>query len=192
MIGSPLAIKKLQDFYNLDLDLDYITSDIFKDRDSGNPQSSVVKVIQTLPTREDSVPPESALRPTGVVVQARKRHRALSIAGIEDARGGCIQQEHAASNGHHVGEKRLPKRQRLQEVSRSPSPNLNLTHNSPDEPLPSREMEENGISTALASDDEHGDTDNQRSRTAPASHRAGDVQRICECSLAPGWIQVIS
>ncbi|KAI9782180.1 MAG: hypothetical protein M1816_001971 [Peltula sp. TS41687] len=132
---APLKIKKLQDFYTLDLDLDYVVADIFKDRDSGTPLSSIVKVTQTQPTRESSVPLESALRPHRLSAYGRKRARAESDSEA-DTFNRFIKREAGGIDGSRYRERRTVKRRRLQEISRSSSPTSDQ-----DRPLPSRERE---------------------------------------------------
>ncbi|KAF8475689.1 Cdc14 phosphatase binding protein N-terminus-domain-containing protein [Kalaharituber pfeilii] len=57
-----LIIHKLQDADSNDLDLSYTVGDVFSDK-STDKNSSVVRVIQSSPDRESSIPPESGLRP---------------------------------------------------------------------------------------------------------------------------------
>ncbi|KAI9824359.1 MAG: hypothetical protein M1826_007381 [Phylliscum demangeonii] len=117
---APLVIKKLQDCYKLDLDLDYRVGDVFKDRDSATPQSSVVRVIQSLATRESSLPLESALRPQ------RKRLRSPSTTIAHNEWGVPIKREPGLVLESQYGGRKASKRQRLQEISRSPSPDISL------------------------------------------------------------------
>ncbi|KAK6344068.1 hypothetical protein TWF696_007714 [Orbilia brochopaga] len=61
--NRPLNIQRLQDSEGNDLDLNYIVGDVFDDK-SSNRETSIVRVIHKDVLRDDSVPPESGLRPT--------------------------------------------------------------------------------------------------------------------------------
>ncbi|EPS41723.1 hypothetical protein H072_4366 [Dactylellina haptotyla CBS 200.50] len=60
--NRPLNIQRLQDSEGNDLDLTYTVGDVFDDK-SSNREGSIVKVIHKDVLRDESVPPESGLRP---------------------------------------------------------------------------------------------------------------------------------
>lgn len=130
----PLAIKKLHDYYDLDLDLAYIVGDVFKDRDSGIVQSSIVKVLQAPSARESSLPAQSALRPHLPDSARRKRPWDRCSTCLRDGITP-IKQERDGATSDGVNEGRKLKRARLEQIERSPSPRSD----DPDQPLQSRE-----------------------------------------------------
>jgi hypothetical protein len=137
---SALEIEKLQDGYNLDLDLAYVVGDVLKDRDSGTPVSSIVKVIQACSTHESPVPPQSTLRPRShsFGVNRRKRPRDAGLVDGWSSPEPFIKPELEGPLPSKPEGRRSTKKRRLHEVQRSLSPDSNEA----DEPLPSHEVDE--------------------------------------------------
>jgi hypothetical protein len=125
---SPLNIKKLQDVYENDLDLEYTVRDVFDDK-SADQQNSVVRVLQTPATRDSSVPPQSALRPHIHGLAGRKR----THGGLDNSREGIVVGG-AEKRRSEPRSGRSGKRQRIQEISRDEGEEVD-----PDLPLPSKE-----------------------------------------------------
>jgi hypothetical protein len=121
-----LNIKKLQDVYENDLDLEYTVRDVFDDK-SADQQNSVVRVLQEPTARESSVPPQSALRPYIHGLTGRKRTHG-GFGGLRDDMRGSI-----GRRGSEPRSGRSNKRQRIQEISRDEE------EVDPDLPLPSKE-----------------------------------------------------
>ena len=137
----------MQDGHDLDLDLCYVVSDIFKDRDSANPTSSIVKVIQQPSTRESSVPPQSALRPRQFALAGNKRPRTgAPIDGWQAQRPYIKEEQYQPGQPRGQGQ-RAAKRPRLQEIQLSASPELDA-----DRALPSQEGDTPEIVSATAYD----------------------------------------
>ncbi|KAK6495862.1 hypothetical protein TWF481_002907 [Arthrobotrys musiformis] len=102
----PLNIQRLQDSEGNDLDLTYTVSNIFDDK-SSNRDGSIVKIIHKDILREESVPPESGLRPGG-----SKKRSIQSLAPVAESEEGL-------DGGEEVEEIKVPvnlhpsKRQKL-------------------------------------------------------------------------------
>ncbi|KAI9782450.1 MAG: hypothetical protein M1839_004936 [Geoglossum umbratile] len=124
----PLNIKKLQDVYENDLDLEYTVRDVFDDK-SADQQNSVVRVLQAPATRDSSVPPQSALRPHIHGLAGRKR----THGGLGSSREGIVVAG-AEKKRSEPRSGRSGKRQRIQEISRDEEEEVD-----PDLPLPSKE-----------------------------------------------------
>ncbi|KAI9756490.1 MAG: hypothetical protein M4579_003829 [Chaenotheca gracillima] len=165
-----LQVKKLQDYNDLDLDLEYVVGDVFKDRDSPNPLSSIVKIFQAPTLRESSVPPQSALSPRqlGSAGSKRARRHPARNQGLSSLREEVPQ--HSSSQSGSASEGSRPsKRQRVQKglTSASKVPD-------PDKPVPSREISVEGTGQGHRAGLETGHSsvieDSQRSQ-----HADGDV-----------------
>ncbi|KAI9885636.1 MAG: hypothetical protein M1823_002556 [Watsoniomyces obsoletus] len=147
-----LNIKKLQDFYDLDLDLSYVVSDVFKDRDDAgpNPFSSIVKVIQVPEKRQSSIPPQSALRPRQISGSGRKRARVSSSGEGWRGSGVFVKQENPESLGplpDDDDERQLSvKRPRLDQIDTSSNPDVDET----DQPIASRERDSPEVEVEVA------------------------------------------
>jgi len=126
-LDSPLNIKKLQDVYENDLDLEYTVRDVFDDK-SADQQNSVVRVLREPTARESSVPPQSALRPYIHGIMGRKRTHG-GLGGLRDDMMGSV-----GRRGSEPRSGRSNKRQRIQEISRVEEEEVD-----PDLPLPSME-----------------------------------------------------
>ena len=126
-LHSPLNIKKLQDVYGNDLDLEYTVRDVFDDK-SADQQNSVVRVLQEPTTRDSSIPPQSALRPHIHGLIGRKRTHGGLSGSREGIVGGAGRRRSESRSG------RSNKRQRIQEISRDEGEDVD-----PDLPLPSKE-----------------------------------------------------
>ncbi|KAF3916668.1 hypothetical protein ABW20_dc0105199 [Dactylellina cionopaga] len=85
--NRPLNIQRLQDSEGNDLDLTYIVGDVFDDKLS-NRDGSIVKVIHKDVLRDESVPPESGLRPA-----SSKKRPIQSLATVNETRGGEEEEE---------------------------------------------------------------------------------------------------
>ncbi|KAF3099794.1 hypothetical protein TWF102_004544 [Orbilia oligospora] len=83
--NRPLNIQRLQDSEGNDLDLTYTVGDVFDDK-SSNRDGSIVKVIHKDVLRDESVPPESGLRPTGS--KKRSIQSLAPVAESEEVRDG--------------------------------------------------------------------------------------------------------
>ncbi|TGJ70842.1 hypothetical protein EYR41_002860 [Orbilia oligospora] len=83
--NRPLNIQRLQDSEGNDLDLTYTVGDVFDDK-SSNRDGSIVKVIHKDVLRDESVPPESGLRPTGS--KKRSIQSLAPVAESEEIRDG--------------------------------------------------------------------------------------------------------
>ncbi|KAI9772304.1 MAG: hypothetical protein M1840_001053 [Geoglossum simile] len=154
----PLNIKKLQDVYGNDLDLEYTVRDVFDDK-SADQQNSVVRVLQEPTTRNSSVPPQSALRPHIHGLTGRKRTHG-GPGGLRDdiMMGGTLRRGSEPRSG------RSKKRQRIQEISRDEEEDAD-----PDLPLPSNEPNSDAVGDLM-----------QWSGTgqeAPPSQAMGDSQQ---------------
>lgn len=77
--NRPLNIQRLQDSEGNDLDLTYTVGDVFDDK-SSNRDGSIVKVIHKDVLRDESVPPESGLRPAG-----SKKRSMQSLAPVAES-----------------------------------------------------------------------------------------------------------
>ncbi|KAK6536117.1 hypothetical protein TWF281_000363 [Arthrobotrys megalospora] len=77
--NRPLNIQRLQDSEGNDLDLTYTVGDVFDDK-SSNRDGSIVKVIHKDILRDESVPPESGLRPAG-----SKKRSIQSLAPVAES-----------------------------------------------------------------------------------------------------------
>ncbi|KAI9674419.1 MAG: hypothetical protein M1817_001757 [Caeruleum heppii] len=105
-----LDIKKLQTHDDLDLDLEFAVGDVFNDKDSSNPLSSIVRVIQAPNNRDSSIPPQSALRPLIAAPHLRKRSLGRSRLGQLSNVNEEESDEGLAQNGYRR------KRQRVDDV----------------------------------------------------------------------------
>ncbi|KAJ6259858.1 hypothetical protein Dda_5502 [Drechslerella dactyloides] len=83
--NRPLNIQRLQDSEGNDLDLNYIVGDVFDDK-SSNRETSIVRVIHKDVLRDDSVPPESGLRPAS----SKKRPLHALETVNEDEEGSLV------------------------------------------------------------------------------------------------------
>ncbi|KAK6538128.1 hypothetical protein TWF694_011010 [Orbilia ellipsospora] len=105
--NHPLNIQRLQDFDGNDLDLTYTVGDVFDDKSSDR-EGSIVRVVHKDVLRDESVPPESGLRPAS----SRKR-RIETLATVEEAENDGEEEAEEEDIGVPVNQHRN-KRQRFE------------------------------------------------------------------------------
>ncbi|KAH0559774.1 hypothetical protein GP486_003711 [Trichoglossum hirsutum] len=131
----PLNIKKLQDVYENDLDLEYTVGDVFDDK-SADQRNSVVRVLQAPTTRDSSVPPQSSLRPHIHGFISRKR----AFGGLDALR------ERVTVGGDEAKAERASKRRRFRDLMRDSEEEGEVD---PDQPIPSQEVKSDDASKPM-------------------------------------------